>query len=99
MTKVGLVTYSKDAIMSLPNKPFEYMAEGLPLLSSLRGELRDLIEKHRIGRFYEAGNPSSLADGVRWFYNHPEEARQMGKRSFELFSKKFKLCLKMLKST
>ncbi len=89
-TNVGLVAYSKDATMSLPNKPFEYMAEGLPLLSSLRGELEELIQRHGIGRSYEAGNPRSLADGIRWFYGHPEEARQMGKRSFALFSTNFR---------
>ncbi len=89
-TKVGLVAYSKDAIMSLPNKPFEYMAAGLPLLSSLQGELEELIQEHGIGRNYEAGNPRSLAEGIRWFYEHPNETKKMGERSKVLFSKKFR---------
>ena len=89
-TKVGLVAYSKDAIMSLPNKPFEYMAAGLPLLSSLSGELEQLIQEYGIGRSYEAGNPASLAEGIRWFYDHPEESRQMGARSLALFSTRFR---------
>lgn len=89
-TDVGLAAYAKDALMSLPNKPFEYMAAGLPLLSSLPGELAQLIDEHGIGRTYEAGNPASLAKGIRWFYDHPEETRQMGERALDLFSKQFK---------
>lgn len=89
-TNVGLAAYAKDALMSLPNKPFEYMAAGLPLLSSLSGELAQLISEHGIGRNYEAGNPESLAEEICWFYNHPEETRQMGKRALDLFYKQFK---------
>jgi glycosyltransferase involved in cell wall biosynthesis len=89
-TDVGLAAYAKDALMSLPNKPFEYMAAGLPLLSSLPGELEQLIEEHRIGLNYEAGNPKSLAEGILWFYNHPEETRQMSERSLTLFSTRFR---------
>ena len=31
------------------NKPFDYMASGLPQISSLKGELEDLILKNQIG--------------------------------------------------
>lgn len=89
-TNVGLAAYAKDALMSLPNKPFEYMAAGLPLLSSLPGELSQLINKYGIGRHYKAGDPRSMAEEICWFYNHPEEAKNMGKRSFDLFSKKYR---------
>lgn len=89
-SQLGLVAYSKDAVMSLPNKPFEYMAAGLPLLSSLPGELARLIQAHGIGRNYEAGNPKSMAGEVLWFYSHPEETALMGKRSSELFWTKFR---------
>ena len=65
------------------------MAEGLPLLSSLSGELNQLIDENGIGRTYEAGNPVSFAEGIRWFYNHPKETLEMGKRSRFLFMKKF----------
>ena len=89
-TKVGLAAYAKDAIMSLPNKPFEYMAAGIPLLSSLKGELEQLIQENNIGRNYEAGNPASLAKEIRWFYDNPHEVQLMGKRALELFSTKFR---------
>jgi glycosyltransferase involved in cell wall biosynthesis len=89
-TDVGLAAYAKDALMSLPNKPFEYMAAGLPLLSSLPGELEELIRMNHIGRGYIAGDPLSLSNEIRWFYAHPEETKKMGERSIDLFSKKFR---------
>lgn len=87
---VGLVAYSKKAIMSLPNKPFEYMAAGLPLLSSLPGELAQLIEENMIGRYYEPGNPKSLAEEIVWFFEHAEETRKMGKKASEVFFQDFR---------
>jgi glycosyltransferase involved in cell wall biosynthesis len=89
-TKVGLAAYSKEALMSLPNKPFEYMAASLPLLSSLPGELAELIKEHNIGRNYIAGDPVSLAREIQWFYDHPEETSRMGQKAFDLFSKRFR---------
>nr|WP_320017319.1 glycosyltransferase family 4 protein [uncultured Desulfobacter sp.] len=88
-TDVGLAAYSKKAPMSLPNKPFEYMAAGLPLLSSLKGELEELIQIHNIGQNYQAGNPESLAKKIQWFYDNPAQMLKMSENSLSLFSQKF----------
>lgn len=45
---------------TIPNKPFEYLSEGLPLINSLEGEMAQLIEKHQIGLNYLPGNGESL---------------------------------------
>ena len=58
---VGLGAYKRDAKMSLPNKLFEYMSAGLPILSCLEGEARELIEQHDIGLSYQAGSSEHLA--------------------------------------
>jgi glycosyltransferase involved in cell wall biosynthesis len=58
---VGLGAYKPGAMMSLPNKLFEYMSAGLPILCALEGEARELIETHRIGLMYKAGDPQDLA--------------------------------------
>jgi len=41
---------------ALPNKVFEYMACGLPILSSLHGEAQRLIENAGVGRTYRPGD-------------------------------------------
>ena len=40
---VGLAPYESHIEPTLPNKPFEYLAAGIPVLSSARGELHQLI--------------------------------------------------------
>ena len=89
LSSVGLAPYRDDASMSLPNKPYEYMAAGLPLLSSLRGELEELIHAEGIGLQYRAGGVASLVDRIRWLATNPEARREMGERSHNLFSERF----------
>jgi glycosyltransferase involved in cell wall biosynthesis len=90
LSTIGLAPYASDALMSLPNKPFEYMAAGLPLLSSLQGELENLIFENKIGLAYKGESPESLADQIRWFLSHPNETSEMGRRAFMLFQKQFR---------
>jgi glycosyltransferase involved in cell wall biosynthesis len=59
---IGLAAYKKGALMSLPNKLFEYMSAGLPIVSSLHGEAQQLLSAEDIGVTYEPGNPRHLAD-------------------------------------
>jgi glycosyltransferase involved in cell wall biosynthesis len=49
---LGVLPYVIDAPQGLPNKLFEYMAYGLPILSSLGNEGKEFIDKYRIGLFY-----------------------------------------------
>lgn len=90
MSTIGLAPYASNALMSLPNKPFEYMAAGLPILSSLKGDLEDLISKNKIGRQYDPEDSNSLVEQLEWFCQHPNETAEMGKRSKTLFLKEFK---------
>jgi glycosyltransferase involved in cell wall biosynthesis len=62
---LGLVCYTAGAVQTLPNKPFEYWAAGLPIVESLGGELSTIVEEHDIGFSYEAGNAHSLMDALR----------------------------------
>ncbi|MFN8582187.1 MAG: glycosyltransferase [Gemmatimonadaceae bacterium] len=86
---VGLAAYAAEAQQSLPNKPFEYMASGLALVSSLTGELADLIAREGIGRQFTARNATSLARELLWLWQHPEERTQMGARAHHLLSTRY----------
>jgi len=56
----GLLPYVKDASQGIPNKPFEYLSAGLPLISSLEGEMADMINREGLGLFYPPGDSDSL---------------------------------------
>jgi glycosyltransferase involved in cell wall biosynthesis len=44
---------SEDFIVSIPNKIIDTLMLGLPLISSLEGEVKSLIKKHNIGYFFD----------------------------------------------
>jgi glycosyltransferase involved in cell wall biosynthesis len=89
LSAVGLAPYRHDASMSLPNKPYEYMAAGLPILSSLRGELEALIRTEQIGLQYEAHDVADLVQKLRWLASNPDARRSMGARARALFEQRF----------
>lgn len=89
IARIGLAPYRADATQSLPNKPFEYMAAGLPILSSLGGELAALIENERIGLHFEPGNPSSLARQVVALVTDTSGREAMAARARSLFARRF----------
>lgn len=56
---LGLVPCD-SAFGTIPNKPFEYWSAGLPVVSSLEGDMPDLIDKYRIGLSYAPGSLEGL---------------------------------------
>jgi len=62
-----------------PNKVFDYMAAGRPILLLIDGVIRKVVEEARCGIFVQPGNPQKLADAISWMSNHPGERKKMGK--------------------
>ena len=60
MAHIGLAAYRQGAPQGLPNKIFEYMAAGLPILSSLTGECEQFLGANRCGVSYSAGSSESF---------------------------------------
>lgn len=89
LSSVGLAPYADGALMSLPNKPFEYMAASLPVLSCLKGELEDLIVKENCGKHYPAGDAKALAEAIMFFLDNPELTKLMGSRGRTAFERSF----------
>ena len=90
ISNIGLIPYKKYAFQSLPYKPFEYMCGGLALLSSLKGDLFDIIQKEKIGLNYSAENKDSLIEKIEYFLDNEKITQEMGIRSRELFLKKYR---------
>ncbi|MBN2587006.1 MAG: glycosyltransferase family 4 protein [Candidatus Fermentibacteraceae bacterium] len=68
---------------SLPNKLFEYMMAGLPVLGCDLPEISRVIESHRCGILVDASDPGSIADGMSRMASDPEQAAAMGRRGYE----------------
>jgi glycosyltransferase involved in cell wall biosynthesis len=59
----GLMLYYSNAPQGWPNKLIEYMANGLPMINTLKGESWSLIDKEKLGINFEANNVIEL---VKW---------------------------------
>ena len=63
-----------------PNKVFDYMAAGKPVLLAIEGVIREVIEEAGAGIAIPPGDPAALADGIKYLADHPDEGQAMGSR-------------------
>ena len=59
-------------------KIFEYMAYGIPVLCADFPNLRQIVERTECGICVDPENGPAVAEAVRYLWEHPEAARQMG---------------------
>jgi glycosyltransferase involved in cell wall biosynthesis len=72
-----------------PNKFFDYIASGLPVLNNYPGWLADLIEKHQCGYVVDPNNPELFADKLIHAAENRDKLKQMGINSRNLAIKEF----------
>jgi glycosyltransferase involved in cell wall biosynthesis len=61
-----------------PNKVFDYMAAGRPVLLAIDGVIRKVVESAGCGLFTQPGNPRALAETMRTLAMDAARARRMG---------------------
>jgi len=72
-----------------PNKVFDYMAAGKPVLLSIDGVIRQVVEKANGGIFVEPGNANELATAALWIKQNPADALKMGEQGRSYVSAHF----------
>jgi glycosyltransferase involved in cell wall biosynthesis len=87
----GLAPYYNEMsfTMSLPNKTIEYLAGGLPIISTLRGELSQLLAVNECGITVPEGDHNALADALRKLLSDRGLREKMSKNASELFKARF----------
>ena len=63
-----------------PNKVFDYMAAGRPVVLAIDGVIREVVEAADCGIFARPGDPAALARVIRDLAADREAARRMGSR-------------------
>ena len=61
---------------SLPNKLFDYIQAGIPILSSQLIELKKIIDKYDIGCFVETVSPEEIAKNVNFLIENPDKLNE-----------------------
>lgn len=58
--------------LSLPNKVFDYIHAGVPVLASNMVEVKKVIDTYEVGHCIDEITPVTIADAIKWIHNHPE---------------------------
>jgi glycosyltransferase involved in cell wall biosynthesis len=72
-----------------PNKLFDALAAGKPVLINVSGWLRDMIEQSGSGRYVEPDRPEALADALEDLARNGSLCRQMGANARTLAERRF----------
>lgn len=76
----GVVTFlpCPNHINSQPNKMFEYMSAGLPIITSNFPLWKDIVEGNNCGLCVDPLNPSEVAEAIKYLCENRNEAKHLG---------------------
>jgi glycosyltransferase involved in cell wall biosynthesis len=72
-----LETQWESYALALPNKVFEYLQSGLPIIHSGSDEVRRLLDQYGVGRWFAEGDAAALAAVVQQWLANPAECGRL----------------------
>lgn len=87
----GLVLYHPEPnhIDARPNKIFECMAAGIPVIASDFPSWKEIIERHKCGLCVNPLDGKAVTNALHWIAAHPREAEQMGRNGRSLVERDY----------
>ena len=95
----GLVTLHPviNYLDALPVKMFEYMAAGIPVITSNFPLWKHIVEKNQCGLCIDPLDPQAIANAVDYIVAHPEESQKMGRNGQLAVKNKYNWSIEELK--
>ncbi len=89
---VGFVLFQSlpNNVESTPNKLFEYMALGIPVIASDFPRFRRIVEETGCGLCVRPDDPGQVAMAIGWMRDHPAEAAAMGQAGRDAVMQKYR---------
>jgi glycosyltransferase involved in cell wall biosynthesis len=79
----------QNHLHALPNKLFEYMAQGIPVICSNIPLWEELIQHQHIGICFDPKNPKELAEAIDNIIDNPKKAKEMGIQAQQAITKTY----------
>jgi len=91
MASIGVVTYLPYAnhTSCLPNKLFDYMLVGLPVVASNFSLYKEIVEKNNCGICVNPLIPEKIAKTIEYLIEHPNEVKKMGENGRKAVLEKY----------
>jgi glycosyltransferase involved in cell wall biosynthesis len=87
----GLVIYkiTENNKIGMPNRIFETMVCGLPVIATDLPELRRVVIGNNCGLVTDTDKPEEIAKTMNYLLSHPDEAKQMGENGRKAVLEKY----------
>jgi glycosyltransferase involved in cell wall biosynthesis len=72
-----------------PNKVFDYMAAGRPVILAIDGVIRQVVEEAQAGVFVPPGDSQGLASVIRQLATNKEKCRTMGMNGRKIIQSRY----------
>ena len=90
-SKAGIVIFHPlpNHIDAQPNKMFEYMSAGLPIISSNFVLWKEIVERNNCGICVNPLEPKEIAQSIEYIITHSNEAKEMGQNGKKAVLEKY----------
>jgi glycosyltransferase involved in cell wall biosynthesis len=78
---------SPNYLYSLPNKLFDYIAAGIPVLASPLVEVKKVVETHKVGLCIESHEPEHIAEKIKETFENSERYESWKKNTVKAAKK------------
>ena len=91
LSDVSIVSFKDLPILytNSPNKMFDSLSAGKPIIVNSAGWTKDIVEKYNCGYYVNPNNPEELVEKIKFLQRNPQTIIQMGTNARKLAEEKY----------